>query len=69
MSKLTDLPLIHSVAKELEAIAEPQPKVLKRASTIFPPSSTWICQNENRATAEGSMFPRKVVGAQWATYL
>lgn len=40
MAALTDLPLIHSVARELEAMAEPQPKVLNRASTIFPWSST-----------------------------
>ena len=37
------LPLIHSVARELLAIAEPQPKVLKVAFTIFPLSSTSIC--------------------------
>lgn len=36
----TVLPLTHSVAKELEAIADPQPKVLNLASTIFPLSST-----------------------------
>ena len=40
--KLTLLPLIHSVAKELDAIADPQPKVLNLASTIFPFSSTFI---------------------------
>lgn len=39
---LTDLPFTHSVARELEAIAEPQPKVLNRASMILPCSSTWI---------------------------
>lgn len=43
MCILTDLPFTHSVAKELEAIAEPQPKVLNLASTIFPWSSTSIC--------------------------
>lgn len=32
----TVLPLIHSVARELEAIAEPQPNVLNLASTIRP---------------------------------
>ncbi len=39
----TDLPLIHSVARELEAMADPQPNVLNLASTIFPSSSTLIC--------------------------
>jgi len=32
----TVLPLIHSVARELDAIAEPQPNVLNLASTIRP---------------------------------
>src|SRR6185312_13385014 len=31
-----DLPFTHSVTSELEAIAEPQPKVLKRASSMTP---------------------------------
>lgn len=44
---LTDLPFIHSVARELEAMAEPQPKVLNLASTIFPWSSTWTCHIES----------------------
>lgn len=34
------LPLTHSVASELDAIAEPQPNVLNFASIIFPFSST-----------------------------
>ena len=34
------LPLIHSVAREEEAMAEPQPNVLNLASTILPLSST-----------------------------
>src|SRR5205814_3186781 len=34
----TDLPFTHSVTSEEEAIAEPQPKVLKRASSILPSS-------------------------------
>lgn len=42
-SSLTVFPLTHSVASELEAMAEPQPKVLKRASTILPFSSTSTC--------------------------
>uniref|UniRef100_A0A6B0U989 Putative secreted protein n=1 Tax=Ixodes ricinus TaxID=34613 RepID=A0A6B0U989_IXORI len=42
MASFTFLPLIHSVARELDAIAEPQPKVLNFASTIFPCSSTLI---------------------------
>merc|ERR1711860_174532 len=37
-----DIPLIHSVASELDAIADPHPKVLNLASTIFPSSSTSI---------------------------
>ena len=40
----TDFPLIHSVANELEAIADPQPKVLNLASMILPLSSTLICE-------------------------
>jgi hypothetical protein len=34
--------LIHSVASDDEAIAEPQPNVLKRASSITPLSLTLI---------------------------
>ena len=45
---LTVLPLIHSVARELEAIAEPQPKVLNLASTMRPWSSTFICRMNSR---------------------
>lgn len=33
----------HSVATLLDAIADPQPKVLKHESTMFPFSSTLIC--------------------------
>ena len=40
--KLTDFPFTHSVAKELEAMADPHPNVLNLASTIFPSSSTSI---------------------------
>eukprot|EP00516_Mucochytrium_quahogii_P007955 CAMPEP_0203744430 /NCGR_PEP_ID=MMETSP0098-20131031/499_2 /ASSEMBLY_ACC=CAM_ASM_000208 /TAXON_ID=96639 /ORGANISM=" , Strain NY0313808BC1" /LENGTH=64 /DNA_ID=CAMNT_0050631939 /DNA_START=560 /DNA_END=754 /DNA_ORIENTATION=- len=36
------LPLTHSVAKELEAMADPQPNVLNLASIILPSSSTLI---------------------------
>ena len=39
---LTLFPFTHSVAKELDAIAEPQPNVLNFASIIFPSSSTLI---------------------------
>lgn len=39
----TVFPFTHSVANELEAIADPQPKVLNFASMIFPLSSTLIC--------------------------
>lgn len=46
VSQLTDFPFTHSVARELEAMAEPQPKVLNRASTIFPWSSTSICPKQ-----------------------
>lgn len=41
-NNLTDLPFTHSVARELEAMAEPQPNVLNLASTIFPWLSTSI---------------------------
>ena len=40
---LTDLFLIHSVANDDDAIADPHPKVLNFASMIFPLSSTSIC--------------------------
>ena len=39
----TDFPLIHSVANDDDAIADPHPKVLNFASIIFPLSSTSIC--------------------------
>ena len=39
----TDLFLIHSVANDDDAIADPHPKVLNFASIIFPLSSTSIC--------------------------
>ena len=42
ISLLTDFPFTHSVARELDAIADPQPNVLNFASTIFPSSSTLI---------------------------
>ena len=38
----TDFPLIHSVANDDDAIADPHPKVLNLASIIFPLSSTSI---------------------------
>src|SRR5690606_10452360 len=38
----TRLPLIHSVASDEEAIAEPHPNVLKRASSITPSGFTLI---------------------------
>ena len=40
--RLTVFPLIHSVARELDAMADPHPKVLNFASMIFPFSSTLI---------------------------
>lgn len=42
-ASLTFIPLTHSVAREEEAIAEPQPKVLNAVSTISPLSFTLIC--------------------------
>lgn len=42
-NKLTLCPLIHSVASDDEAIAEPQPNVLNLASIILPFSSTLSC--------------------------
>ena len=48
---LTDFPLIHSVANELDAMAEPQPKVLNLASVMFPLSSTSIFwENKKRVS-------------------
>ena len=46
ISILTDFPFTHSVARELDAIADPQPNVLNFASTIFPSSSTLIYINK-----------------------
>jgi hypothetical protein len=39
----SDLPLTHSVTSELDAIAEPQPKVLNFASSMMPSAPTLIC--------------------------
>lgn len=55
---LTDLPFTHSVARELEAIAEPQPNVLNRASMILPFSSTWIW-NSADIYQRSTVFVRK----------
>src|SRR6185312_6866093 len=40
----TLFPLIHSVASELDAMAEPQPNVLNFASSMTPASFTLICR-------------------------
>jgi hypothetical protein len=37
------LPLTHSVARDEDAMAEPQPKVLNLASWMMPSGDTWIC--------------------------
>ena len=42
-ASVNDLPFTHSVSKELDAIAEPQPYVLNLASSIIPSSLTFIC--------------------------
>lgn len=54
---LTVFPLTHSVASELDAIADPQPKVLKRASTILPFSSTSTCESTGSTSVAGSALP------------
>ena len=46
MGSLTVFPFTHSVARELEAMAEPHPNVLNLASTILPFSSTLIWRNQ-----------------------
>lgn len=46
MGSLTIFPFTHSVARELEAMAEPHPNVLNLASTILPFSSTLIWRNQ-----------------------
>ena len=46
MGFLTVFPFTHSVARELEAMAEPHPNVLNLASTILPCSSTLIWRNQ-----------------------
>lgn len=53
-----DFPLTHSVANELDAIAEPQPNVLNFASIILPLSSTLIC---NFITSPHAGAPTKPV--------
>jgi hypothetical protein len=40
----TVLPLSHSVASELDAMADPQPNVLNLASSMRPSSPTLICR-------------------------
>lgn len=50
MHVLTDFPFTHSVARELEAMAEPHPNVLNLASTILPFSSTLIWRNKHIIT-------------------
>ena len=52
------LPLTHSVIKELEAIADPQPNVLNLASSITPSSLTLIC---NFITSPHAGAPTKPV--------
>jgi hypothetical protein len=49
----TDLPLIHSVASELEAMALPQPKHLNLASSMTPASFTliWSCMTSPHSGA------------------
>ena len=53
----TCLPLTHSVRTLLLAIAEPQPKVLKHESTIFPFLSTFICSFKTSPQAGAPTSP------------
>ena len=46
ITPLTVFPFTHSVARELDAIAEPQPNVLNLASTILPSSSILIWKKD-----------------------
>src|ERR1041384_5792430 len=60
------LPLIHSVASDDDAIAEPQPKGLNLASSITPASFTRICRRMTSPQAGAPRTPRRA-GAVQAT--
>eukprot|EP01018_Ginkgo_biloba_P034459 Gb_07355 [translate_table: standard] len=57
-------PLIHSLTTEEEAMAEPQPKVLKHESTTFPvSSSTLICSFMTSPQAGAPTKPVPTLGS------
>src|SRR5690349_24178006 len=62
-ASLTVLPLIHSVARDELAMAEPQPKVLNRASSMTPSSLTLICRRMTSPHAGAPTSPVPTVGS------
>ena len=56
-------PLSHSVATELDAIAEPQPKVLNFVSVMLPSASTLICSFITSPHAGAPTSPWRAAGA------
>ena len=66
LNQLTDFPFTHSVARELEAMADPQPNVLNFASTIlpFPSTSTWKKQPIVKTPGSTGGSDRRVGGGR-----
>ena len=56
-------PFSHSVATELDAIAEPQPKVLNFVSVMLPSASTLICSFITSPHAGAPTSPWRAAGA------
>ena len=56
-------PFTHSVASELEAMADPQPKVLNLASWILPSSETLICRRITSPQAGAPTRPVPTLGS------
>ena len=55
-------PFSHSVATELDAIAEPQPKVLNFVSVMLPSASTLICSFITSPHAGAPTSPWRAAG-------
>ena len=56
-------PLIHSVARDDDAMADPQPKVLNLASSMMPASETLICSRMTSPHAGAPTRPVPTVGS------
>ncbi len=57
------LPLTHSVTSELDAMAEPQPKVLNLASWMTPSSENLICSRITSPQAGAPTRPVPTLGS------